>query len=109
GSILLLVNERHEVVMRALEAAAFPAEADRRVLSTLRTDVLRALVEQALVHEDLSDDVDYPAGSLGALLLNVVRNAFPAFSLDALRRERQTTPALFSSRLQATSNLLAEP
>ncbi|TFV63704.1 hypothetical protein E4P40_27240, partial [Blastococcus sp. CT_GayMR20] len=42
GSILLLVNERHEVVMRALEAAAFPAEADRRVLSTLRTDVLRA-------------------------------------------------------------------
>lgn len=109
GAILLLVNERHDVVMQALEAAALPAEADRRVLSTLRTDVLRVLVERALTHDDLSEEVDYPPGSLGALLTNVVRNAFPAFSLEALRRERQNSPALFSSRIQATSNLLAGP
>ncbi|MGY1805030.1 hypothetical protein ACI78T_17245 [Blastococcus sp. SYSU D00922] len=109
GSLLLLVNERHDVVMHALDAAASPTEGDRRVLSTLRSDVLRVLVEQALTHEDLSDDVEYPAGSLGALLTNVVRNAFPAFSLEALRRERQTAPALFSSRIQAASSLLVGP
>lgn len=109
GSLLLLVNERHDVVMHALDTAASPTEADRRVLSTLRSDVLRVLVEHALCHEDLSDDVEYPVGSLGGLLINVVRNAFPAFSLEALRRERQTAPALFSSRIQATSNLLVAP
>lgn len=109
GAILLLVNERHEVVVRALEAASSPTEADRRVLSTLRTDVLRVLVERALTHEDLTDDVDYPGGSLGALLTHVVQNAFPAFSLEALRRERATAPALFGSRIQDTSDLLVGP
>lgn len=109
GSLLLLVNERHDVVMQALDTAASPTEADRRVLSTLRSDVLRVMVEQALTHEDLSDEVEYPSGSLGALLLHVVRNAFPSFSLEAMRRERRTAPALFSSRIQAASNLLVGP
>ncbi len=109
GSILLLVNERHEVVMRAVEAAASPTEADRRVLSTLRADVLRSLVERALTDEDLTEETEYPAGSLGALLRTVVRNAFPAFSMEALRRERQTAPALFGSRLQETAQLLVGP
>ncbi|MGY1858080.1 hypothetical protein [Modestobacter sp. SYSU DS0290] len=108
GSIQLLVNERHDVVMRAVAAASAPSEADRRVLSTLRSDVLRLLVERALTDESLQDGTDYPAGSLGALLVNVVRNAFPAFSMEALRRERQTAPALFGSRLQETSQLLVE-
>jgi hypothetical protein len=107
GSILLLVNERHDVVMRAVRAASSPTEADQRVLSILRSDVLRTLVERALTHEDLQEETEYPSGSLGALLLNVVRNAFPAFSVEALRRERQTAPALFSSRIQDTSQLLA--
>lgn len=108
GSVLLLVNERHDVVMRAVRAASSPSEADERVLSTLRADVLRVLVERALTDEALQEDKDHAAGSLGALLTNVVRNAFPAFSMEALRRERQTAPALFSSRLQETSQLLAE-
>lgn len=107
GSILLLVNERHDVVMHAVGAASSPSEADQRVLSTLRADVLRVLVERALTDEALQEETDYASGSLGAVLTNVVRNAFPAFSMEALRRERQTAPALFSSRLQDTAHLLA--
>jgi len=107
GSILLLVNTHHDIVMQALEAAAAPTEADRRVLSTLRTDVLRVLVEYALTHEDFTDDVEYPPGTLGALLTHVLRNAYPpVFTLDALRRERRTSPALFSSRIQDITDLL---
>jgi hypothetical protein len=110
GSILLLVNQRHDVVMRALRSAATPTEADRRVLSTLRTDVLRVLVERALTDEDFTDETDYPTGSLGAFLSHVLRNAFPPmFTLEALRRERHTSPALFSSRIQETTDLLAGP
>ncbi|MGY1884146.1 hypothetical protein ACI799_02425 [Blastococcus sp. SYSU DS0753] len=106
GSILLVVNERHDVVMQAVEAASSPTEADMRVLSALRSDVLRVLVERALTSEDLTEESNYSVGSLGALLVTVVRNAFPAFSMEALRRERQTAPALFSSRLQESSQML---
>jgi len=106
GSILLVVNERHDVVMRAVAAASNPSEVDMRVLSVLRADILRVLVERALTSDDLTEEGDYAVGSLGALLLTVVRNAFPAFSMEALRRERQTAPALFSSRIHEAAQLL---
>jgi hypothetical protein len=109
GSILLLANERREVVVNALAAAGSPADADRRVLSALRTDVQRTLVEQALTHEDFADDADYPTGSLGALLAAVLRTTFPALGLEALRRERKSEPARFTSRLQDATDLLAAP
>ncbi|WP_433611639.1 hypothetical protein [Prescottella agglutinans] len=109
GSILLLANERREVIVNALAGAASPSDADRRVLSTLRTDVQRALIERALTHEDFDEDAQYPAGSLGALLAAVLRFSFPAFSLEALRRERLVEPALFTSRIQDATNLLAAP
>jgi hypothetical protein len=109
GSVLLLANERKEVVVAALVAAGAPTDADRRVLSTLRTDVLRALVERALTHEDFTEEVEYPTGSLGALLTAVLRTTFPALSLEALRRERSSEPALFTSRVQDATDLLAMP
>ncbi len=109
GSVLLLANERREVVVNALTTAGAPTEADRRVLSTLRTDVVRALVERALANEDFTDDVDHPTGSLGALLAAVLRTTFPAFEVEALRRERLLEPALFTARLQDATDLLAAP
>lgn len=109
GSILLLANERREVVVRALAAAGSPTDADRRVLSTLRTDVQRALIERALTHEDFADDGGYPTGSLGALLAAVLRTTFPGLGLEALRRERLSEPALFTSRIQDATDLLAAP
>jgi hypothetical protein len=109
GSILLLANERREVVVNALTAAAVPTDADRRVLSTLRTDVLRSLVERALSNEDFTDEVDYPTGSLGALFTAVHERMFPAFSIEALRRERLLEPVLFTARIQDAADLLAAP
>ncbi|MCD2100245.1 hypothetical protein [Rhodococcus rhodochrous] len=109
GSILLLANERRELVVNALAVAGSPTDADRRVLSTLRTDVQRTLIERALTHEDFDDDVDYPTGSLGALLTAVLGTTFPAFTLEALRRERNYEPALFTTRIQDATNFLAGP
>lgn len=109
GSILLLANERREVIVNALTAAGSPSGADCRVLSTLRTGVQRALIERALTDEDFVDDTEYPTGSLGALLAAVLRVTFPAFSLEALRRERVAEPALFTSRIQDATDLLAAP
>lgn len=107
GSILLLVNERRKVVVDAVAAAGSPTDADRRVLSALRTDVQRTLIERALTSEDFRDDVDYPTGSLGALLRAVLRTTFPDLSLEALRRERLLEPALFNSRIQHATGFMA--
>lgn len=109
GSILLLANEQRPIVVTALAAAAAPSDADRRVLSTMRTDIVRTLVERALTDPDFTDRTTYPTGSLGALLGAVLRATFPAFTFDALRREREMAPAVFNSRLQDATDLLGEP
>jgi hypothetical protein len=106
GSILLIANERCGAVVSALAAAAAPNEAQRIVLSTLRTELVRTLVEQALTHEDFTNEQDYPPGSLGALLATVLTRYLPAFSLEALRRERSLEPMRFTSRLQGATNLM---
>ena len=109
GSILLLANERREVVVNALASAGSPGDADRRVLSTLRTDVVRALVERALANEDFTEETEHPTGSLGALLTAVLRRTFPGVGVEALRREWRREPVLFTARLQDATDLLVAP
>lgn len=109
GSILLLANSRREAVTQALAAAGNPTDADRRVLSTIRSEVLRALVERAVVDEEFDTDVDYPVGSVGALLAAVLRATFPDTELQDLRRQRTYEPILFTTRIQAATELLAVP
>ncbi|MCE3556311.1 hypothetical protein LWC33_33325 [Pseudonocardia sp. RS11V-5] len=107
GSILLLANKRREVVTTALGNAADPTDADKLVLSAIRSEVVRSLVERALVDEEFDLDTDYPAGSVGALLAAVVRNTFPSKTLEALRRDRDHEPILFTSQIQNATGLLA--
>ena len=109
GSILLLANSRRPVVTGALVSAGNPTDADRRVLSSIRSEILRALIERAVVDEEFGTDVDHPVGTVGALLAAVLRATFPAMSLDALRRERAHEPILFTTRVQAATDLLAAP
>lgn len=108
GSILLLANKRRETVTAALEAASDPSDADRRVLSAIRSDVIRSLVERALVDDEFDPEADYPTGSVGALLASVLRATFPDRSLEALRRDRDHEPVLFTTRIQHATNLLAD-
>jgi hypothetical protein len=108
GTILLLVNKRRQAVTAALEAASDPTDADRRVLSIIRSDIIRSLVERALVDDEFDPDVDYPTGSVGSLLASVLRATFPDRSLDALRRDRDHEPVLFTARIQNATGLLAD-
>jgi hypothetical protein len=108
GSILLLANKRREVVTAALERAADPTDADRRVLSIIRSDVIRSLIERALVDDEFDLEAEYPIGSVGALLAAVVRATFPDRSLEALRRDRDHEPILFTSRIQNATGLLVD-
>ncbi|MCO1655305.1 hypothetical protein [Pseudonocardia humida] len=109
GSVLLLVNQRREIVTDALAAAADPADADRRVLSAVRTDVIRSLIERAVVDDEFDDEFEYPTGSVGALFASVLKTTFPDRPLEAVRRERDHDPALLSTRVQSATDLLAGP
>lgn len=107
GSILLLANKRRPVVTSALENAADPTEADRLVLSTMQSEVIRSLVERAVVDDEFDLTNDYAVGTVGALLASVLRATFPDRDLAALRRERTHEPILFTTRLQNATGLLA--
>lgn len=104
GSLLLVVNERRRLVMEVLAGTHEPDTATA-VLSVLRAEVLRGLVEHALTDQDFDDEVDHPRGSVGALLTAVLHDRFPVTGLEDLRREREQDPGLFSARVQAAAGL----
>ncbi|WP_405930096.1 hypothetical protein [Streptomyces longwoodensis] len=101
GSLLLLVNERNAVTTTAFQNAARPRPVDRIVLSAVYADAARVMIEHALSHEDFGEEADYPDGSLGATLLDLLEKLFPAQSITDLRLRQRQSPALFASDLQA--------
>ncbi len=107
GSLLLLVNERRPVVLEALANASSPSPTNQAVLSVLRADILRTLIERALVDDDFDEEADYPAGSLGATLRHVIRGTFETEDFESLRREREQQPGFFTTRIQAAADMLA--
>ncbi|MFF9662439.1 hypothetical protein ACF1FY_10110 [Streptomyces althioticus] len=101
GSLLLLVNERNGATANAFQKASKPGPVDRIVLSAVYADAARIMVEHALNQDDFTEDTDFPEGSLGATLLNLVEQLFPGQSITDIRLRRQQSPALFASDLQA--------
>ncbi|MBQ0973999.1 hypothetical protein ACPCSD_28190 [Streptomyces griseoincarnatus] len=101
GSLLLLVNERNGATANAFQKASKPSPVDRIVLSAVYADAARIMVEHALNQDDFTEDTDFPEGSLGATLLNLVEQLFPGQSITDIRLRRQQSPALFASDLQA--------
>ncbi|WP_225654180.1 hypothetical protein [Streptomyces pseudogriseolus] len=101
GSLLLLVNERNSTTANAFQKASKPGPVDRVVLSAVYSDAARIMVEHALNHDDFAEDTDFPEGSLGATLLNLMEQLFPGQSITDIRLRRQQSPALFASDLQA--------
>lgn len=101
GSLLLLVNERNGATANAFQKASKPGPVDRIVLSAVYADAARIMVEHALNQDDFTGDTDFPEGSLGATLLNLVEQLFPGQSITDIRLRRQQSPALFASDLQA--------
>ncbi|MER6836824.1 hypothetical protein ABT320_23110 [Streptomyces cellulosae] len=101
GSLLLLVNERNSATASAFQKASKPGPVDRIVLSAVYADAARIMIEHALNQDDFTEDTDFPEGSLGATLLNLVEQLFPGQSITDIRLRRQQSPALFASDLQA--------
>ncbi|SEL58414.1 hypothetical protein [Streptacidiphilus jiangxiensis] len=105
GSLLLLVNERNELVTAAVANAARPRPVDRVVLSALQADVARTMVEYALSREDFDDLADFAESSLGSTLLSLFDRLFPGQSITDIRLRRDQSPNLFASEVQAATRM----
>ncbi|MGW2646532.1 hypothetical protein ACWC2T_16815 [Streptomyces sp. NPDC001393] len=101
GALLLLVNERNTVTATAFQNAARPRPIDRIVLSAVYADAARTMIEHALADDDFAEDADFTDGSLGATLLSLFDQLFPAQSINDVRLRQRQSPALFASDLQA--------
>lgn len=104
GSMLLLVNTRSELLVRALSEAGAPGPDAAAVLSTLRSDIARTLVEHALSDDEFGPTNNYETSTLGATLAGLA-SQLGIDDWESLRREHRSEPALFASRLQAATKL----
>lgn len=105
GSILLLVNERCDLLVRALTEAGNPGPDVAAVLSTLRSEVARTLIEHALAADDFDPSGNYDTTSLGAALATLVARL--NIDWQTLRREHGAEPSLFAARLHAATRTWA--
>lgn len=103
GSMLLLVNERIPIIERAFRNASKPREVDFAVLSAVRADVTRQLIEHALNLHEFQDGVAFDEETLGAVLLDVFQTAFPGESIAAVKARRVNDANYFSTDVQSTA------
>lgn len=100
GSLLLLVNERNAPAMAAVQNAERPRDTDKLVLSAIKADVSRIMVEHALRNSDFHEDADFPEDSVGETLMTLVGQLFPGVSITDLRLSHENQPNLFASDVQ---------
>lgn len=111
GATQLLLNQEHRAVMAALQHQGNPRDVDSAVLSVLRTDVVRGMLEHALNDDSFGMGESYAKDTLGAILQGLVRTYLPTYTYDGLaeiRRMRQTDPPMFAAVVQSCTKFLAD-
>ncbi|GIH20695.1 hypothetical protein [Rugosimonospora africana] len=104
GSIRLYLNTDHPAVESIISS---PAGAGSKVLAELiRADVARQMVLHALDHDELDPDAGYEQGTLGDMLVNLLRRCFPARTLHDLRGDRDIDPGEFEAGIQAALGVM---
>jgi hypothetical protein len=110
GAIQLLVNQEHPLVVAAVSRAGTPTDVDRAVLSTLKSDVIRSMLERALGDEDFVMSNHFDKDTLGAVLQGLMRTYMSEYLHDDLtdvRRIRDNDAPLFAAIVQAATEILA--
>lgn len=111
GAIQLLVNQRHPLVAAAINRAGSPNDVDRAVLSTLRSDIVRTMLERALGDDAFEMTENYDKDTLGSVLQGLMRTYMSAYLPDDdlldIRRIRSNDPPRFAAIVQAATDFLA--
>jgi hypothetical protein len=101
GALHLLVNEDDATVVHAVAAAGTDDEVATTLLASMHYDAGRTLVDLAVGHEELREDIEFPAESLGRTLLTLLHRVFPGMPVSAVRDLRNTDPARYSGQILA--------
>lgn len=102
SAMRLWLNSDHPVA-----AKLTASEPDAAVLSVLKFDLTRQLIQQALEMNDLTDG-QWPEGSLGASLLERIHAAFPGYSLDDCRTLQRDSREDFETAIQSVTAMLGD-
>lgn len=111
GAVQLLINQEHPTIAAAIDRAGTPSEVDRTVLSTLRSDLARTMLERALDDEDFNMREQFGKDTLGAVLQGLMRTYMSNYLEDDLleiRRIRANDAPLFAPIVQAATEFLVD-
>lgn len=99
GSLIIYVNTGHPDTRRLLDRPADPESV--ALAQFLAYDVTRQLVVRALQHDELDDHATYEPGTVGDLLLTVLRSHLPGRHVDQVRREYRDDPGQIDAEILA--------
>ncbi|MFI7596620.1 hypothetical protein [Actinoplanes sp. NPDC049681] len=108
GAVQLLVNQEHPPVVAALTHAAAPDAVERTVLSALRSDVVRSMLERAITDEEFEMVYDYGKQTLGSVLQGLIRTCLSNYvqeDMAEIRRLHANDPPTFAAVVQAATAL----
>jgi hypothetical protein len=106
GSLLLYLNTSHERI-RGLLGGDFSEAQSKELKDTIHYDVTRQLVTLALRHDELDEGEEFEEGTLGDLLIGILRRHFPDRDLKTLRGDYETSPGELEAELQAACELFS--
>jgi len=105
GVLRLYLNSSHNRIRQLLQNRDGDGVRDLREM--IHYDIARQLVHFALLHDDLEDGDSYEDGTLGSLLVGLIRRNFPQLELEYLRAELRNAPGELDAELQAQIRLLS--
>ncbi|MFC7861355.1 hypothetical protein ACFQ9D_12760 [Arthrobacter koreensis] len=100
SALWMWLNTENNILLTMLDRP--DSEVGATWLRFLKVDFVRQLLREALTHPGLSEAEEYPEGSLGALLMGVVRLVGP--SLDEVKSRYAEDAGLVEANLQGLVN-----
>ncbi|MFC4067009.1 hypothetical protein [Actinoplanes subglobosus] len=110
GAIQLLINQEHAPIVAALGRVSTPTDLDRVILSAMRSDITRTMLERALENDAFNMSEKFGKETLGAVLQGLMRTYMACHVDDDLldiRRIRANDAPLFAATVQAATDFLA--
>jgi hypothetical protein len=105
GELRLLVNEKHEAVLRAVTVPK-PLLPERVVRDEIRCDVARTLIIGALQNEQfVADNSQFEDASVGAAIRGMIAVWFPTDTVEGLAQYWKSRPREFETYIQHSLRL----
>ena len=80
-------------------------ESDSRLVDVLSFDIARSMLFMIRDRDEFEDGRDFPGGSVGEVVMNLLSTTFPGASVMEIRSEMEDDPNRFETRLRSNLRL----